>query len=228
MSEEPKTPETPVEPDKLDTVLEALSTMSATYEEKLSAMQEEIASLRQPAEPVAPANQNPEGWIPKSWDEIPKVVEERAAEATRRVIEENDKARAEAEEMRRTAVKEFDQEIDEQVAKLEKEGKLVPIANQDDPNDPGRIQRRQLFGLASNMGTTQLDQVADTLHIAWNSGQEYDWKSKSFVQSRTKPAGFDAPVTSSSARTGSGRPVLTYKDIHNAKMDQLTKLIDRF
>lgn len=168
-----------------------------------------------PAPGTPPAGGEPAPtWKPKSWDDFPALAEQKASEAVQKVLDDAKAAKDQADK----ADQEISNEIDTQVASLEAKGKLPPVGNASDPNDPGRRARAELYGLASRMGTMNLEMVADTMTQLHSTGMHYDFKSNSWQRTNPKPAGQIAPVGSSQGSGGAmGSEGPSYDTIHKAR-----------
>ena len=114
-------------------------------------------------------------------------------------------------------------DLDAQVDALQAAGMVPAIQNPNDRNDPGRIYRRELYGAAAKLGTTDLKAVAElTLAPLHAKGQMYDPISNSIIDYNPNIPGANAPIGSSSATTGISANAPNYAEIHKARsMDEL-------
>lgn len=170
-------------------------------------------------------------WVPKSWDEIPAMVQSEASRIAKETIDARDKAEETARNRQSNEERELEKQIDDQLIKLERDGYLPPVSNPNDYNDPGVATRRELLGAASFMGTPELDKVAGTLAELHKRDIVFNSQTKSYdnaAGSLTPLPGKYAPVGNSSIRspqTGGGP---SYKDIHEARdFDSLLSLAEQ-
>lgn len=223
--QQPTTPAAPAPAAPADNTppewAQALVEQTQRLTEQNEALQAEVASLKTPPAPTPEPTDPYKDWHPKSWSDVPRTAEQIAEEKARTVVNEElearEAARKEAEEAANNARKEVDDELDKAEAELIKGGLLPAVTNDKDPSDPGKVARKELYGLAYKFQTTDLHAVAQQMKANHDAGIKYDPETDSYLKVNTPPAGSYAPVGSSSAATGpsSGKP--TYKDIHEAK-----------
>lgn len=218
----------PVKTDAADSnkaVLEQISSLTETLSgltESVEAIQGDIDGIKNPPA----ALEKPSTYQPKTWDDIPKTAKE-IAEQT---YEEKETAKRDAEDKRKTeeaaGEKKIQEDINTQISSLEKSGSIPPIKDASNENDPGRSARRELFGLAADLGTTNLEKVAETMNNLNKQGIHYDFKSKKYLRSSTVNPGQDSPVGSSGFSSGAGQGTgPNYQTIHKAKsLSELARL----
>jgi hypothetical protein len=215
----------PAEGQDLSKVTESIASIGET----LQAITERIGGLEEkltPTEPE-PEPQPTEGWQPKTWDDIPKLVEEKGKEIAEQTLAERDKANKEAEEARAAELKSIDVEFDRQLEELEDKGIIPKIVNAEDPNDPGRQARKELFGRAASLKTIDLISVGNDLHQLHENGLGYEPGTNKIIRSKPNVAGMNSPVGSSSSRGYSGsKPSVSYKELHEAR--SMDELVERF
>lgn len=211
----------PTPPEQSDTakILENLNSLNERldgFDEKFTGLEEKMTV---PA--PAPANEPQPGWKPDTWDDVPKLVDEKARAI---VQEENNKIEqerlriADEEDKSKQAINE---EFDRQLAELEKDQVIPPIKDANDPNDPGRLVRQELFGLSIKSGSIDLIAMADILKTVKTTGMRFDARTNQFIKADVTPSGINAPVGSSSAASGASAGGPSYKEIHNSSMDAL-------
>ncbi len=221
---EPTTP--PTENTDTKAILEQITALNETIgglQENIETIQADVEAIKTPAEPETPPDKP--AYQPKSWDDIPKTAKE-IAEQTYEEKEAQKQAAAEKAKADETAAdKNIQTEINTQVATLEKSGALPPIKDANNKNDPGRIARRELFGLAADLGTTNLAQVADNLSNLHKENIHYDFESKKYLRSSGANPGQDSPIGSSSGSIGTLAGGPAYSIIHKAKsLSELARL----
>lgn len=208
-----------------------LSESIASIGETLEAVTERIGGLEErlsaPTQDPEPEPEKKEGWKPQSWDDIPALIEEKGKEIAEQTVEARDKAARDAEEARANEMKQIDEEFDRQLEDLEGKGIIPKITNPDDPNDPGRAARKELFGRAASLKTVDLVSVGNDLHQLHESGFTFDPTVNKVIRSKPNTAGMNSPVGSSSSRSYNGvKPGVSYKELHEAR--SMDELIDRF
>ena len=187
-----------------------LTTRLESFEEKLTPVVEEPAQYQEPITPPV--------WKPKSFEEIV----EKAKDETLSVIQEQ-QAQAKAEQdAQAAAAGEVDSYLDAQIAELAKDNKLPAVTNENDPNDPGKLAQRELYGFALSLGTADLKtsyNVLDSLHKA---GKKFDFVKMELVESNPAGAGANSPVGSSSAgASGATATRPDYATLNKLSLDQL-------
>ncbi|MEM3170004.1 MAG: hypothetical protein QW838_04450 [Candidatus Nitrosotenuis sp.] len=233
-----ETGDLPAESEKVVDILQELATSVADMKNQIQDIQSAVESsassdLEEPEESKEPeADAEPaEGsykWTPQSWDDFPKLVDDKAKKIAAEVVrEEINKIQEEAQRAEQETIEasqKVDQEIDAIANKLEKEGKLPPITDPDDKNDPGRLFRKEFYGLAARMGIANLPleeamrQAAETVALLNQQGIHYDPDANKWLRSETKPtASQTAPVGSSSATTGASSGGPDYEVIKRAR-----------
>lgn len=217
--ENPTPPPTPTpEPNTNDKLIETLQGIQA----EMTALRSEWDDAQaNPPAPVAPAPATPEpqpdAWAPKSWNEFPEKAKEVAKEVVKEELESLTAAERAEQERIAAESKAIDDEIETATEDLVKKGKLPPVVDPNDPNDQGKVLRRELYGLAAKMDTMNLEMVADTMNQLHKQGVHYDFKSSQWLRQGSN-ASQNAPVGSSNmgggmASEGGG----DYQVIHKAR-----------
>lgn len=212
----------PADPPKADEApawAQQLIDQNADLTTRLSAFEEK---LQPPAvEPQAP--ENPEPWTPKSWTDVDTRAEEKARSIVEDTLAEREKAAKEASDAQANSAAEVDKYLDNQVEELTKANQLPAVTNDNDPNDPGKLAQRELYGFALSLGTADLKtsyNVLDTLH---KSGKTFDFVKMELVDKNPSLQGAQSPVGSSNGGGSSASAPITYKDLHNTPIDVLAQ-----
>jgi hypothetical protein len=176
------------------------------------------------------ANPQPQ-WVPKSWDEIPAMIQTEAARIAKETIDARDQAAQTAATRQSNEERELESQIDSQLVALERGGYLPAVGNPNDYNDPGVATRRELLAAASHMGTPELDKVALTLAELHKQNIAFNPQTKTFdnvAGSLTPLPGKFAPVGNGSARAPQSGGGPSYGDIHAARdFDSLIALAEQ-
>lgn len=215
------TPITPPADPPADTTpawAQSLIDQNADMASRLSAFEEKL----QPPEPPAPEPEpTPDAWKPNSWDDVASRIDQTAAEKAQAIIDERDATAKATQEQQTAAAQEVDQFLDSQVAELTKANQLPAITNENDPNDPGKLAQRELYGFALSLGTADLKTSYNTLDALHKAGKQFDFVKMEIVDKNPASAGMNSPVGSSSggASGTSSRP--DYKTLQNLSIEQL-------
>lgn len=201
--------------------LKPVDTISQTLEDARKAQLEAQQRQHQQQQP---------GWQPKTWEEVQQMADQRAAEISKRTLEERDNRAKQEADRRASDERNLEAEIDRSLAALEQSGYLPPVGNPNDSNDPGVAARRELMGAASHMGTPELDKVADTLTTMHRNNMLFDTQTKSYISAENSMAplpGKYAPVGNSSTSSPSRFAGPTTRDLRNSSMDDLIALAEQ-
>lgn len=176
------------------------------------------------------ANPQP-SWVPKSWDEIPAMVQTEAQRIAKETLDARDAATKAAADRQTNEERELEKQIDDQLTNLERGGYLPPVHNPNDFNDPGVATRRELLAAASFMGTPELDKVALSLSELHKQNIAFNPQTKTYENvagSLTPLPGKFAPVGNGSARAPQSGGGPSYGDIHAARdFDSLIALAEQ-
>lgn len=211
---------------------ERLDSQKSEFEEKFKAVDNISQTLEQArqAQVAAQQRQQQQGWAPKSWDEIPQLVEQKASEIASKTLEERDRKQQADEQRRQAEEATLEADIDKSLELLEKSGYLPQIGNPNDYNDPGVSARRELLGAASFMGTPELDKVAETLTQLHRQNLVFNPQTKSYDTADNSLAplpGKFAPVGNSSVSSPSMFNGPSARELRNMSMDDLVQLAER-
>jgi hypothetical protein len=198
---------------------QSLIDQNADMATRLAAFEEKIAA---PVvdEPVTP--QYEEVWTPKSWSDVDARAEEKAKDIVEQTLAQREAAAKAESDAQAAAANEIDSMLDNQVNELIKTNALPAITDDNDPNDPGKLAQRELYGFALSLGTADLKTsytVLDNLHKA---GKQYDFVKGEIVDKNPASLGAQSPVGSSnSGASGAGPAKMDYKTLHGQSLDQL-------
>lgn len=190
------------------------------------ALQEEPAGDQPIGAPAPPAQSELAARNPQGWEDVDKYVSEKIQQGVQQGIEGFTNNLHQQNEQAQQAEAKVNQELDAAVDALQSEGLIPAIQNDNDRNDPGRVYRRELYGAAAKLGTTNLREVALlTLKPLHDQGKLYDPISDSVIDYNAPVPGANAPIGSSTTSTGFGPQVPTYEQIHKAR--SLSELRER-
>lgn len=197
-----------------------VDTIADTLDQARKAQEEAVKRQQQ---------QNQPSWQPKSWDEIPQMVQTEAQRIAKETLEERDRQTQARVNREAQEEQELEAQIDRQIADLETSGYIPRTVNPNDYNDPGVAAKRELLTYASHVGSPELDKVAETLTREHQRNQVWDPQTGSFHEHNglTPLPGKNAPVgAGSNAPTPNAGP--SYAQIHNARdLDSLVALSEQ-
>lgn len=232
----PPTNTPPADDKALTSILEGLSKLSDSVvgiTERLDTFDETIEGIKSAQttpQPPAPVTPEPK-WKPKTWDEFPAKAEEIAKDVVEKTLEEKEAAKIKAQEdatAQAQALKDqIDQDFDNQFEVLQKNGAIPEVKDVKDPNDEGKVVRKELFALGIKYNSPDLVAMAQ-LRDEWvkngytlDLNVEHPDQSK-WIRSNPSPFGQHAPVGSSS-KSAPSKSGPTYKEIHNLSMDEMIR-----
>ena len=219
------TPTPPTDPPKDETPswAQQLITQNADFANRLSAFEETIKTSVEPELPPEP--QDDSTWNPTSWEDVETRAEEKAQKIVQDTLAERDNQLKAEAEAKAQSEQEVDQYLDAQVDELVKTKRLPAITQENDPNDPGKLAQRELYGYALSLGTADLKSAYNSLEVLHSANKQFDFVKMELVDKNPNLLGKDSPVGSSNnGNTQQGtRP--DYKTIHNLSLDAL---VDRF
>lgn len=152
----------------------------------------------------------PKDWVPsseKGWNEVFEKAAEIADTKARETLENYLKDQKTQQEQTKAEEARIDQYLDTQVEGLVKDGKIPAIKDENDPNDPGRIARKEIYNLGVEYESTNLVKMAELR-------DKFNGKA---------PAGADAPVGTSTKTTTNNSKGTDYKYIHETSMDKMIR-----
>lgn len=188
---------------------------------RLAAFEETVT----PPAPPAPEPEEQPGWKPSSWDDVDTRAEEKARKIVEDTLAEREATAKTANEQQAAAAAEVDKFLDNQVAELIKDTKLPAVSNENDPNDPGKLAQRELYGFALSLGTADLKTSHATLQALHQAGKKFDFVKMELVDDKPHLLGQQSPVGSSNSGASSSTQKIEYKTIRN---NSLQALADRF
>lgn len=167
----PAAPDPNAAPAWADQLLQTVSGLRTEFD----AFKNEVTAPIEDEPAPAPAPQ-PGEWVPQTYEDVDKRIIERAQEISAAALAERDRQAQQAAQQAAQQEQEIEAYLDQQVAALEQANLLPRVANPalNDPNDPGRRARAELFGYAYSLGTTNISSVANTLKSLHDQGLRYD------------------------------------------------------
>lgn len=173
-----------------------------------------------PVEPVVPPIDDTT-WTPTSWEDVASRIDQTAAEKAQAILDAKEAERKAIDEQQRVAAQEIDTYLDNQVTELTKSNSLPAIMNENDPNDPGRLAQRELYGFALSLGTADLKSSYATLDALHKAGKEFDFVKMELVDKSHAQDGANSPVGSSGGGVSNNSVRPDYKTLHNTSLDAL-------
>lgn len=226
---EPNNPTPPANPpadppkqDDVPTWAQQLIDQNADLTTRLEAFEEKITPPEPPVPDPAPP-QHEEPWTPKSWTDVDTRAEEKAKSIVEQTLAERDTAAQAASAAQAAAATEVDQYLDAQVNELTKASQLPAVTNENDPNDPGKLAQRELYGFALSLGTADLKTSHTTLDALHKAGKKFDFVKMELVDANPSMLGANSPVGSSSGGSSTTGTKIDYKDLHNTPIDVLAQ-----
>ncbi len=213
----------PADPPKEDTVpswAQQLIDQNADLTSRLESFEEK---LQPPAPEADPEPQHDEPWKPQSWQDVDARAEEKAKSIIEQTLADRDAQAKTATDEQTKAAAEVDKFLDSQVAELTKANQLPTVTNENDPNDPGKLAQRELYGFALSLGTADLKTSHSTLDALHKAGKKFDFVKMELVDSNPSMLGAQSPVGSSNSGNSSGGTQIAYKDLHNTPIDVLAQ-----
>jgi hypothetical protein len=190
---------------------------NADLTDRLSAFEDKLQTPTPTPAPVVDEDE----WKPSSWSDVDARAEERARKIVEDTFTERETAAKTASDSQQAAADEVDKYLDSQVTELTKLNALPSITNENDPNDPGRLAQRELYGFALSLGTADLKSSHKTLDALHQAGKQFDFVKMELVDKAPSLMGRNSPVSSSSGGAPSGSIRPDYKTLHNTSLDAL-------
>lgn len=214
--------------EELKALREEMSTKIAEVDTKNEERFSQFAEQIKPPEP-APAPAEQAAWQPKTWDDFPRLVEEKGAEVAQKIIDARDAEYNKQQQESQAVQERITKEIDDQLADLEKQGVLPKVENQNNPQDAGVAARRELLALGVYLETPNLVKVAEQMKTNHEAGYAFDVTTNSWTKQERQLPGQYAPVGSSSARSSApGTSGPSYETINKARnFDDLIQYADQ-
>lgn len=218
----PITPPTDPAPDATPAWAQQLIDTQADITSRLEAFEENL----KPADPpvVTPPPTEDE-WKPSSWQDVDSRAEEKARKIVEDTLADRDNQVKTAADEQAAAAAEVDKFLDSQVDELTKANSLPTVTNENDPNDPGKLARRELYGFALSLGTADLKTSFNTLDALHKAGKQFDFVKMELVDKNPALAGASSPVGSSNSGASGTNSRPDYKTIHGMSLNALA---DRF
>ena len=201
----------------LDSYSQKIDTTIGDVNTRLDDFQTKFDDFKVPESPsFTPQTESyvPKGWTPSTdggWNDVfeqtSKIAKESAANAAATAVNAYKDEVAQEQKDRQAKEDKYNKEFDDQIASLEKDGRIPKIEKEGDEKDPGEIARKEIYQLGVDYDSSNLIKMADLRD-----------KVKS-----VPPKGIDAPV-GSSARTTEVTPSVDYnKDIRGKSMDEMVQ-----
>ena len=216
---------TPVPDDKgkeLQAIQDSIAKLGESVESVIGRVDNFETTLQGIASPPVVEEPAPQPkWQPKTWDEFPQMAEQVA----RQIVEETEAQKlAHAEEIKKQeqdVVTQIDKDFDATLQKLEDDGLIPSIKDAKNPDDPGKVVRKELFALGVKYNSPDLASMASLRNELVTNGFSFDYKSGKILRNPS-PLGAGAPVGSPSGNSGGGNKP-SYKEIHALSMDEMIR-----
>ena len=214
-NETPQVDLTPIQ-EQITSLIEQIAEVTG----KIDDLGTTVTSLKETA-PISETGK----WVPKTWDEIPALIEERATTKATEIfnakVEEATNARNEAIKAEQVQKQQIDQEFEKTIVILEKQGKIPAVKEPNNENDEGRAARRELFGLGIKYDSPNLMAMADLREQIHKQGLAYDPNTSDFVKINSTAYGKTVPV--GSVRTTAPAGGIDQKTLRRLSMDQIVE-----
>lgn len=210
VEEPPKADEMPAWAQQIIDQNTELTTRLSSFEEKLA-----------PPPPVETPEPVTDEWQPASWQDVDSRAEEKARKIVEDTLAQRDTAAQQAADDIAANAKKVDEYIDGQIDELVKANKLTAVTNENDPNDPGKLAQRELYGYALSLGTADLKAVHTALDALHGAGKKYDFVKNELIDANPANEGRFSPVSSSSSGSGGVPTRPDYRTLHNNSLDAL-------
>lgn len=146
---------------------------------------------------------------PRTWAELQgsmdKMATDKAQEMVNGLVQQQQQAQVQQQQLLTQA----NQNLDAVEGQLQQMGILPPVVNPNDPNDPGKAARAELYAYAMTMGASEPQQLAPaaaTLYALHQNGQYFD-KGKNAVVTRNSAApGAFAPIAGAGPSMAGSQP----------------------
>lgn len=204
------------EENKLDKILSSVDNVN----KRMDKLEGQGSTEEQPPADEPPTPEDKKEWQPNTWGQAEKDVRK----FTNEELDKRDQIKQDEVKKEGERKLKVNQMLDDQEKQLEEKGMLPKMEDPNNQDDPGRIARKELYGVAAKVGSSNLLSTGEMLKDMHDSGKRFDVRSGKFVKSKPASHGKDVPVGSSSSTNSpqeTGKP--SYKDIHNLSMDQLIK-----
>lgn len=216
----------------LSSVLEGLTKLSESVTsitdrlDDFDTQIQEIGKASATPEPPAPPETEPK-WKPKTWDEFPEKAKEVAQQTYEEIEQKKLKDEEDAKKQAETLRTQIDEDFDKQFKDLVAEGTIPDVKDVKDPNDAGKLARKELFALGIKYNSPDLTAMANLRNEWIDKGYTLDLNIKEpnnskWIKTNPSPYGKEAPVGSSSS-AGNSKTGPTYKEIHGLSMDEMIR-----
>lgn len=158
---------------------------------------------------AAQALQNPQGddWPdrPQTWGGLRQYMHQAAQEIASAQIQQWQADQAQAAQNAAAITSAENQRYDMAEAQLQQIGLLPAVTNPGDPNDPGRLAKRELYGYTIAMGgqgPENLMPAATALKALHDSGVYFDVQQNKLIRRGSQSAAAQAPIAGGAPVTG--------------------------
>lgn len=145
---------------------------------------------------------------PKTWAELQQSMEKMANDKATEMVQGLQTQQQQEAQVQQQQRVQADQNLDMVEGQLQQMGMLPAVTNANDPNDPGKAARKELYAYAMSIGVTepqQLGPAASTLYALHQSGQYFDQTKRSIVQRNSMQPGAFAPIAGAGATMAGGQ-----------------------
>lgn len=218
-------PVTPAEPQDLSALMESISQLG----ESIQSINERVAGFEEKFTPVTPdpvvdPDNDPLNQAPANWRALREEFETKAEEKAKAIIEARDNAAKAEEQAAKAQIDSLNKTFDDMADEAMKLGFLPEIKDANDNNDPGKEARRELFGYAAKLGSTNLVDVAENLSNLHELGKHFDPRVGKIIQSEYRAEGANVPVGSSASRSGGSGNKIDAMTMKRASLDTLARM----
>ncbi|HJZ04275.1 MAG TPA: hypothetical protein VJ327_00235 [Patescibacteria group bacterium] len=201
--------------DSISKLGETVNTVMGRFDE----FENKFSEISTPPDTTPPSNEPK--WKPSTWDEFPEMAREVAKEVLTEAEQLRLQQQEDAKKQEQDVLSQIDKDFDSQLQKLESDGLIPPVKNANDPQDLGRLVRKELFALGVKYNSPDLTSMANLRNEFVSNGFSFDYKTGKILRNPS-PLGATAPVGSPSGVTG-GNDKPSYKEIHALSMDEMIR-----
>lgn len=167
---------------------EGLLELIKAQNDKIDELNAQIAAQVEAAKPPVDPADDPENAQPADWKSVRAEMKETSAKVTRETLEKIEADKQAAIEAEAEKRRKLDEQFDAQINEAQESGFLSPIVDKDNPEDPGLLERREMFAIAAKLGTPNLKGVAESMKKMHDKGLYYDYQKGEYVDRNAKVA----------------------------------------